>query len=93
MHGARSGARNKAAPARRGRGEQQEVVRPTVVGTPEYHYNPQDNDTRIASFSIDDRAVKVAFRDGRRLEIPLSWFPILKEANPKDREDFEVGRP
>lgn len=90
---ARSGARNKAAPARRGRGEQQEVVRPTVVGTPEYHYNPPDNDTRIASFSIDDRAVKVAFRDGRRLEIPLSWFPILKEANPKDREDFEVGRP
>jgi hypothetical protein len=91
MHGSRSGAKSKATSARRERSEQQEIVRPVIIGTPEYHYSPPDNDTRIASFSIDDRALTVVFRDGRRLEIPLSWFPILKEANPKDREDFEVG--
>jgi len=28
--------------------------------------------------------------DGRRLEVPLSWFPRLERASPKDRRNLEI---
>ena len=37
------------------------------------------------------RAVmRVALQDGRTLEVPIAWFPRLREATPEQREDLRL---
>jgi hypothetical protein len=43
------------------------------------------------SVSFDSRSMHVTFTDGRVLSVPLEWFPILREATPKQRLRFEIG--
>jgi Protein of unknown function (DUF2442) len=40
---------------------------------------------------FDDLTMRVPFTDGRRLSVPLSWFPILRDATPKQRAKYEIG--
>lgn len=34
--------------------------------------------------------MRVAFEDGRTLEVPISWFPRLLKATPEEREDLRL---
>jgi len=34
--------------------------------------------------------MRVALQDGRKLEVPLAWFPRLREATPKQRESLRL---
>lgn len=60
-----------------------------VMGSAEYHYVPP-GPTRIAEFGVADDVVRCHLEDGRRLVLPLSWFPILGDASPEERSEFEV---
>ena len=40
------------------------------------------------SFGNDD--IQVALADGRAISVPLSWFPRLLEASPKDRKNWRL---
>lgn len=39
---------------------------------------------------IADDELRVQLADGRRLSVPLSWFPRLQNANPHQRSHFEL---
>jgi len=43
---------------------------------------------RATSVSFDDDNLWVDLADGRRLAVPLSYFPRLLGASPKQRNDF-----
>lgn len=45
---------------------------------------------RAATVSVARRALIVDFVDGRRLAVPLAWFPRLLRAKPKDRCNWEL---
>src|SRR5690242_13298706 len=40
---------------------------------------------------FDNKMMRVTFRDGRILSVPLLWFPLLKKATPAQRERYEIG--
>ena len=42
------------------------------------------------SVEISDGVMRVALEDGRTLEVPISWFPRLREATPEEREDLRL---
>ena len=42
--------------------------------------------------SFDAGTMWVSVTDGRTIGIPLSWFPRLLNATPKQRESFELSR-
>jgi hypothetical protein len=33
----------------------------------------------------------VTFTDGRVLNVPIIWFPILRNATPEQRAHYEIG--
>ena len=35
--------------------------------------------------------MRVSFRDGRVLGVPLAWFPVLRDAKPEQRAHYEIG--
>jgi len=39
---------------------------------------------------FDADAMVVALVDGRRLSVPLAWFPRLAKATPEQLRDFEL---
>jgi hypothetical protein len=40
---------------------------------------------------FDDVTMRVTFTDGRILSVPLSWFPILRDATPQQRANYELA--
>jgi hypothetical protein len=40
---------------------------------------------------FDDTLMKVTFMDGRVLCVPLSWFPLLRNATAEQRAKYEIG--
>lgn len=40
---------------------------------------------------FDDVSMHVSFTDGRVLSVPLSWFPVLRDATPEQRAQCEIG--
>ena len=40
---------------------------------------------------FDDSTMWVELTDGRTLGVPLSWFPRLLDATPKQRNDYELS--
>lgn len=40
---------------------------------------------------FDDFMMRVTFTDGRVLSVPLSWFPLLRDATPGQRANYEIG--
>lgn len=47
-------------------------------------------DPRVADVSVTDDELVVALRDGRRLAVPLAWFPRLLRATPRQRSNYEI---
>ncbi len=43
------------------------------------------------SVAFDDAMMRVTFRDGRVLCVPLAWFPSLYAATPEQRGRYEIG--
>lgn len=43
------------------------------------------------SLEFDEHMMRVIFTDGRELRIPLQWFPVLRRATPRQREQYEIG--
>jgi hypothetical protein len=34
--------------------------------------------------------LQVALADGREISVPLSWYPRLEKASPKDRKNWQL---
>ena len=39
----------------------------------------------------DATTMRVTFSDGRVLSVPLNWFPLLRDATPQQRANYEIG--
>ena len=40
---------------------------------------------------FENLTMQVTFTDGRVLSVPLSWFPVLQNASPEQRANYEIG--
>lgn len=40
--------------------------------------------------SFDKEMMHVHLKDGRRISVPLGWFPKLKQAKPKQRNNWRL---
>jgi hypothetical protein len=38
-----------------------------------------------------DAMMDVHLTDGRIISVPITWFPLLHEATPEQREHYEIG--
>jgi hypothetical protein len=48
---------------------------------------------RAIDVDFDEHELTVSFADGRRLIVPLSWFPRLLQASPEQRRHWRlIGR-
>lgn len=45
---------------------------------------------RAIDVKVSDDALMVTLMDGRRLSVPLNWFPRLSTASSKERSNFEL---
>lgn len=48
------------------------------------------HDVRVADVQVTDVTLIVELRDGREIRVPLSWFPRLASAKPRERAKWEV---
>jgi hypothetical protein len=48
-------------------------------------------DERVASVEITEDEIIVSILDGRRIAVPLVWFPRLLRATPQQRQNWEVA--
>jgi hypothetical protein len=48
----------------------------------------------VAPLAVDvmcsDDALRVALADGRAVSVPLTWFPRLENATPKERKNWRL---
>ncbi len=47
-------------------------------------------DPRAVNVTSDDDDLSVELADGRRITVPLAWFPRLLHATPEQRESWEL---
>ena len=40
---------------------------------------------------LDEEMMHVSLTDGRVVSVPVTWFPLLRDATPKQREKYEIG--
>jgi len=43
------------------------------------------------SVNFDEEMMHVLLTDGRRISVPILWFPVLREATPDQRTKYEIG--
>jgi len=43
------------------------------------------------SVRFDDDLMHVSLTDGRIVSVPIIWFPLLHEATPQQRENYEIS--
>ncbi|PSR27144.1 MAG: hypothetical protein C7B46_19580 [Sulfobacillus benefaciens] len=43
--------------------------------------------------AIDSQTIHVGLIDGRQIQVPLEWFPILRDASPEERQVWEISLP
>ena len=46
---------------------------------------------RVMSVSSTDSDLTVELEDGRRISVPLAWYPRLLHASQSDRDDWQVA--
>lgn len=51
---------------------------------------PERSDVRASSVFVGKDALHVVLVDGRQLMVPLTWFPRLIEASPRERKNYEL---
>ncbi len=42
------------------------------------------------SVELSNGVMRVELEDGRRLEVPIEWFPRLRDATPEQRRDLRL---
>ena len=62
-----------------------------VLGNSRYHYAPP-GPTRFVHLQVTDTVVIADLEDGRHIQVPIGWFPILRDAVQTERERFEFDR-
>ncbi len=45
---------------------------------------------RAMSVECSDDELQVSLTDGRRLSVPIAWFPRLAHATPAERAEYEL---
>ena len=48
-------------------------------------------DERVRDVRVSKHTLSVDLRDGRTITVPLSWYPRLFHATPKQRAKWKVG--
>ena len=48
-------------------------------------------DERVAEVSFSEDSLCVVLRDGRKISVPLTWFPKLLQATPQQRTNWQVA--
>ena len=48
-------------------------------------------DIRVRDVSVTDDELTVRLMDGRKLSVPVAWYPRLAEATPDQRADWEIA--
>ncbi len=48
-------------------------------------------DIRVRDVVMSDDELSVALMDGRRIAVPLAWYPRLAAATPEQRAHWEVA--
>ena len=43
------------------------------------------------SVSFDEEMMHVSLTDGRQISVPIIWFPLLRQATPEQRSNYEIG--
>ena len=43
------------------------------------------------SVAFDDDMMHLSLTDGRIISVPIIWFPVLYEATPEQRAEYEIG--
>ena len=43
------------------------------------------------SVDFDEDMMHVLLTDGRRVSVPIVWFPLLLRASPEQRTKYEIG--
>ena len=51
----------------------------------------QAADTRVKTVSVDEDELSVGLMDGRRITVPLAWYPRLANATPAQRAHWEIS--
>ena len=49
-----------------------------------------DVDARAKEVALTEDELSVLLADGRRISVPLAWFPRLLRATPAQRANFEL---
>jgi len=47
-------------------------------------------DIRVRSVTVSDQDLTVALMDGRKVSVPLWWYPRLAKATPAQRSRWEI---
>jgi len=47
-------------------------------------------DERVESVEIDQQHLTVGLMDGRRISVPLEWYPRLANAGPQELQRWEI---
>ena len=47
-------------------------------------------EVQALSVSVDADMLHVFLKDGRKLPVPLSWFPVLEQATPAQRANWRM---
>ena len=48
-------------------------------------------DERVSDVTFSEDSLCVALRDGRRISVPLTWYPNLLRATPAQRNNWKLA--
>ena len=48
-------------------------------------------DERVADVRVTSETLTVSLKDGRVISVPITWFPRLAKAKPKERKNWRVS--
>ncbi len=48
-------------------------------------------DERVAEVSFTDSSLSVSLKDGRTISVPLTWYPRLLDATPKQKMNWKIA--
>jgi hypothetical protein len=51
-------------------------------------FNPGE---RVSGVSFTEDSLSVSLRDGRKISVPLTWYPKLLHATPEQRNNWKVA--
>jgi hypothetical protein len=48
-------------------------------------------DERVSQVRVSEKALTVTLKDGRTIAVPLTWYPKLFNASPKQRRNWRIA--